>query len=238
MSSVWQITDHTAQLQTAALRGSIDLWNPAGGLRVEEVTGERADGFSLLGILIAPLTTREQQAALECFVRGDDLVARYAETDERPFRAEVYWRFGLPAAAPTSPLATIDLIVSVQTRHLEIDSALAVCSTLPADGRRPMPSDAATAPGRFLFRPNGRRFSYIEMVHPADYRESAVVAAEATGAAAKSDRVTHRLFARRLEKGVILRSRIRGMFVPRDQDVALSDTEFARFAASEPPLTA
>ena len=49
--------------------------------------------------------------------------------------------------------------------------------------------------------------------------------------------LSHRLFAERLEKGVILRSRIRGLFVPRDHDTELAQSEYRRFAASEPPLT-
>ena len=50
-------------------------------------------------------------------------------------------------------------------------------------------------------------------------------------------RLTHRLFAERLEKGVILRSRIRGLFIPRSHTDELARHEYRRFAASKLPLT-
>jgi hypothetical protein len=53
---------------------------------------------------------------------------------------------------------------------------------------------------------------------------------------------THLLFAAELtqfglEKGVILRARVRGVFVPRDRDETLVRAAWQAFVQSEPPLT-
>ena len=94
--------------------------------------------------------------------------------------------------------------------------------------------DPTIGPGCFLFRRAGT-FSYAELVHPADFRQSTLAARESSSA---DVRLAHRLFHRRLEKGVILRSRLRGVFLPREHDMELAAAEYRRFAASEPPPTA
>ena len=48
------------------------------------------------------------------------------------------------------------------------------------------------------------------MVHPADFAGSELTQAEAPGGQVA---IRHRLFVQRLEKGVLLRARVRGMFV-------------------------
>jgi hypothetical protein len=91
------------------------------------------------------------------------------------------------------------------------------------------------APGEiacFIFRLAGSQSSYVEMVHPADFNES-MLRRSPSG----ETELSHRLFAGRLEKGVILRSRIRAIFVPRDSDAALARACYADFAAAEPVLT-
>ena len=72
--------------------------------------------------------------SVDCFVRGNDFVATYAETADRPFRAQIYWRLVENDRSGgdhrAEPIAALELIVSVQTSRLDIDTALAVCTTL------------------------------------------------------------------------------------------------------------
>jgi hypothetical protein len=206
---------------------------------------------------------------VDCFVRGDDFVATYAETADRPFRAQIYWRLvdgeRIGGEQRAEPIAALELIVSVQTSRLDSDTALAVCTTLgsveawrlldaaedrlmsaratsrttaaesAAESARVVPEfHDAERPGCSLLRPIGHGPSYIEMVHPADFRQTTF---EWTTDSSPVVRLAHRLFVERLEKGVILRSRIRGLFVPRSHDTELARSEYRRFAASEPPLT-
>ena len=72
----------------------------------------------------------------------------------------------------------------------------------------------------------------MEMVHPSDFTESAFCRGP-DGAA----ELSNRLFQGRLEKGVILRSRLRALLLPPEDDVALAAACYSDFAASEPPLT-
>ena len=192
-------------------------------------------------------------------------MAVYAERPERPLRAEVYWRvLAADAERPSSPgsedATAIELVISVQTSLLHMDPALTVATLLSAPAgvwrlRHPAgaefavcsaPSDGQNAfepdsgPGCFLFRGAGHLshldLSYLEMVHPADFRHSKLTGDAVTG----GWRLEHRLFETALgglEKGVILRSRLRGMFIPRCEDQAIALAEYRRFVASEPPLT-
>ena len=145
----------------------------------------------------------------------------------------------------------VDLIASVQTSFLDSDPSLTVHSLVPARevvqlveveaGRvEPIEWNSAeqhrlAAAGEipcFIFRLAGSQSSYVEMVHPADFNESTL-----RRSPSGETELSHRLFAGRLEKGVILRSRIRAIFVPRDSDAALARACYADFAAAEPVLT-
>jgi hypothetical protein len=93
------------------------------------------------------------------------------------------------------------------------------------------------------------------MIHPGDFRGTTISATAATAAAsprtnelaqsrAKSDDAVRRitltsiLFPERLEKGVIRRGRLAGIFVPRDGDEEAAAHFYRQWRASPPPLTA
>jgi len=187
---------------------------------------------------------------------------------DRPFRAQIYWRLvddETGGGHRTEPFAALELIVSVQTSRLDSDTSLAVARRSPASNlgecstrrtiasrrtairrrticrnakaRAVIPScPSSTRPiARLLFVSANRIGpSYIEMVHPADFRQTTF---DGWPIPRRSFAFAS-LFAERLEKGVILRSRIRGLFIARSHDTETARTEYRRFAASEPPLTA
>jgi len=269
-SSHWQIVGRVATLRTENLTATVDADDPAAGLRIESLCGDLIAGAALFGVQIEPpVRAAEKTSAtmppVDCFARGNDFVATYAETAERPFRAQIYWRLVESERSGgnhrAEPIGALELIVSVQTSRLDTETSLAVCTTLSSveawrlldaaedrltsdrDLSRAATADSATVvpdfqetdhPGCCLLRPIGNGPSYIEMVHPADFRQTTF---EWTTDSSPAVRLAHRLFAERLEKGVILRSRIRGLFVPRSHDTELARSEYRRFAASEPPLT-
>jgi hypothetical protein len=100
---------------------------------------------------------------------------------------------------------------------------------------------------RWELTPNrATRYSYVEMVHPADFNRSVVTTSSMQSAASAPSTTTsqtggssikHHLFQQRLEKGVILRARIRAAVVKRSADEPMAITAYERFAAAEPPLT-
>jgi hypothetical protein len=145
--------------------------------------------------------------------------------------------------------AVIDLQISVQTPLLDSDPRQTVRSSLPMgemlrmdesatkfeplvlsfDGKRNMELNEPQA--CYLVRPAGTDFSYVEMVHPADAGSSAL---ESYGAKIGLART---LFVSTLEKGVILRARLRGALIPREGDEAVAAALYADLLAAELPLT-
>jgi hypothetical protein len=150
-------------------------------------------------------------------------------------------------------LAALELIVSVQTSLLESMPALTVNSdtavtellrltdvnrsrfeTIEAQSSSRFDADGSPAPGCYLFRLPLGEFSYAEMVHPADFRGSTLTPADHS----RRVRTGHALFRQFLEKGVILRARVRGVLVTRTRDAETVALCYRVFAGGEPPLTA
>jgi hypothetical protein len=243
----WQLEVHQACLSLGELSGAIDLRAPGEGLKL------RFHGqlFTALAVELPTLTDTQATTALEAWVRGNDLVATYSQRQDRHTRGQMYLRaqqyLNAGSAAPA-----IELITSVQTSLLDSDPSLNVRSRIAARDilrlteiatNRAMPIERnddqqhfLAAPAEiacFIFRLNGGQSSYVEMVHPADFNHS-VLRRLPSG----ETELSHRLFAGRLEKGVILRSRVRALLVPSENDAALASACYADFATSEPVLTA
>ncbi len=257
--SLWQVDGPVARLEGGALRAEIDLRHPEVGLRVQQVATLPIKDTALFRIDFSRLFGAAAHSNGELVARGNDLIATFSETPGHPFRVQAYWRLldhatgaepngGSP---PNRPLAAIELILSVQTSLLDSDPTLFVESILPAAhverlvGRGKTSTSpaqfeqltlqsrvrAATGTGCFrLAIVEG--LHYVEIVHPADF-EVAEIEQIGTGVG-----ITHRLFAHFLEKGVILRSRIRGLFYSATPDVESVAQAYDEFVHSEPPLTA
>lgn len=112
------------------------------------------------------------------------------------------------------------------------DRAVALFSM---DGRTPRFGETVLAPAYgypiVVYRLRNPDWSYVEMSHPED---CARIVARVDAAVA---RVSFGLFGLDLEKGVILRGRVRGIFVPRRADLDQAMELFKRFLAQKPPLS-
>ncbi|MDZ4819055.1 MAG: hypothetical protein SGJ20_08790 [Planctomycetota bacterium] len=245
--------------QTVDLRCEVDLTQPADGLKI------RQHG-SVIGNFLAPLlppvavdeiaapaTQKESEptasatSQLDCYVRGADLVITYT-LQHRPLRSQFYLRLLQPQQESLRH-AGIELIASVQTPLLDSNPIIDIRSIVQTgeilrltDVQRETYStpeslqvlDGTSGTGCFLIRLKNADWTYVEMVHPLDFCESLLMPDDQEST---QTRLTHRLFAGRLEKGVVLRSRIRGVFVPRQNDCHAAAVEYQAFASSEPPLT-
>jgi hypothetical protein len=250
-SFMWRVEDHNARLTLGELSGSLDLLNPAAGL------GQLAVGGNPLAAAVLQVAwpEREEPAEppLEHYVRGGDLVANYGETSDWPFRAQLYWRTGTHRGpqGQAAALAAIELVASIQTQLLDTQARLCARSRVAArevfrlrDPRRAefercQPSRSkrfqrGQEPACFLLRLDDR-LSYGEMVHPLDFHGS--VLAFGSGPAGADVSLNHDLFLSPLEKGVILRARVLGVFLPRRDDQQALAAHYATFSAAEPPLT-
>jgi len=242
----WRLDKFRASLALGELHGTVDLLSPEQGLQLRG----QSEPLNVLAVDLPGVPDSRAATSLDAWVRGGDLVATYAQSEDRPTRGQVYWRAHL-CSKNGQQHPVVDLIASVQTSLLDSDPALTVYSRIPArevvqlievEAGRVKPIEwneaelhSLAALGEiacFIFRLDGSQSSYVEMVHPADFNES-MLRRSPSG----ETELSHHLFAGRLEKGVILRSRIRAIFVPRDADVALASGYYSDFAAAEPVLT-
>jgi hypothetical protein len=88
-------------------------------------------------------------------------------------------------------------------------------------------------PGCYLWRLSGDRWSFAEMLLPSDFHSTEI---RSDGAGMFS--LSHRLFERSLEKGVILKARVRGVLLDRGRDAVCTLEWYRHLLQSDPPLTA
>ncbi|HVW38754.1 MAG TPA: hypothetical protein VHB99_15675, partial [Pirellulales bacterium] len=237
----------SAKLQSASLCGEVDLRSPERGLfnlawrdqalAAHEILGVRLDASEAAG-----------ESLCDGYERGGDLIATYEQTAARPLRVQVYWRAADAGAMGTS----IDLQLSVQTSLLDSRPALFAATRLPkADVQRlvdiatgkfeileptidkPWTIESHSEPLCWLIRWPQAGLSYIELAMPGETRRS-----ELSLSADCRLTLSHEVFAEPLEKGVILRTRIRGAYLPCDADEQLAMQAWREFISAPPPLTA
>lgn len=205
---------------------AIDLAHPRLGLRL-------ADGAaSILGLQLGTtlLDIGGAVEPTESYVRGADLVATYNETETRPLRVQAYWHIAELARLPRYDDARlIELQVSINTSLLDLRPTLDVVTTTGAPVERLSIGEASA----WLVRLPHVPYTYIEIPHPRDCARTAF--APAAGEA--KNVLRHTLFGRKLEKGVIMRGRVRGALVPRDSDVAAAEALVDDLLEAAPPLT-
>jgi len=249
----WDLRDRFARCQFDRWSATVDLRKPDRGLTDFQIGGHRLSGTELLGLSWPAPQVDLRSELVECYHRGPDLIAAYCESAAWPVRVDARWRVA-PSTEVAAVLAIVDLIVSVRTELLESWPELAVRSSIPsrevlgltgAESAHfaPFPDIAAVpvvvnserGPGCWLFRFLDTELSYGEMVHPADFQRSDLKRPAGLAAAVE---VRHRLFAERLERGVILRARVRGVLVDAVDDARQVAGCYAAFAAADPPLGA
>jgi hypothetical protein len=258
MHSPWRLDERRATLELGPLDAYIDLDQPALGLQHLKMAGSVIAAAQLLGVELPPGDTAGDRL-VEAYLRGADLIATYADIAQPAFRWQIYWR-ALPGRFPQA-LAAIEAIVSVQTGLLDSWPQLTLRSVLPTAGAAlwhansdgaglrcerfdPGPTvktiAAAEGWGCFGFDLPGAAASYVEMVHPADFDSSTVeYLALPSGGTCPGAGVSlrHALFRERLEKGVILRSRVLGLLLPEWPTCGtIADIQRA-FVDEELPLT-
>ena len=246
----WQLEGSQARLRVDALGATLDLARPDDGLRQFSIGDLLLENMHAMALQLPSSAAADARQPLsEGYVRGDDLTAVYHESPGWPVQVDALWRAIRPSAGQTL-LAAVDLIVSVRTGLLSSRPGMAVCTAAPGEEAfrladlsgpqydRPdltpggaVAIEPAAGPGCLVFRITST-VSYVEMIHPADFHRDQLRAAPRGG----SLEWRHRLFPETLEKGVILRARVRGVFLPRQDDLASAAAHYAAFAAAEPPL--
>lgn len=251
MTVAWQLDASAARLVDRTIAGQIDLLRPNDGLSVRLAGNPPLRILGLARGDQGPLDSSQ----VEAYVRGADLVATYDELPPRNLRAQVYWRrlhsADFASSGSSRINAAFDFIVSVNTSLLDTDPQASIRAQLPAcaealslnrSGRFEMlpflakgrTLTSVESAGCLLIRLVGGRFSYVEMVHPLDFNRTTI---ECQTAAATRVDLSHQLFQERLEKGVILRARLRAAVLATENDESTAQAAYCHFATAEPPLT-
>jgi hypothetical protein len=165
------------------------------------------------------------RATPDVVLRQDTLLAHFAPTTRRPVECQARWR--------VHPEGIIDLEVSTLTPGKWDGLAVQTHSTfkLTSLTANEIVVDDSVSPGIVLYRPAASQFTYAEFCHPFDGIGLEVKPEDGMHAA------RFRLFGHDLEKGVILRGRLRGILLPRAVDVAAAQAAYQRFLAEPPNLT-
>ena len=228
----WTIHHNTAKLSLDKLNAEIDLARPDLGLAGIQWAGKSLANWSLWQI---EWDTKGPPS--DAYVRENDLVATYERTSEQPLRLQIYWRAlsneqappntAQPHASTARPHATgVEMIVSVQTELLDLDPRMRLTS-------RVANAECHATPNCVLCRPREGKTTFAHLVHPGDLSQVRL----SSDAKENVTLIQTTLFARQLEKGVILRSRLRAYFMERANDEAVVRQLAELFAATEPPLT-
>ncbi len=246
---MWRFDDGQARWSSQELEVQVDLNLPSSGATDLCVADQQFADARLFAISLVGAKSHEVQPPQESYLRGDDLVATYAEVEGANIGAQLYWRVLSQRHGMAIP--ALELVVSAQTSLLTSDPTIQLASQLPicpvtwlvdedrmeyqpVEGSPEVTYSATDGCSLFLFRPAGLSVSYAEFVHPSDF-----VSAKLAGSDVDAGRLhlTRQLIPESLEKGVIRRSRARGVFVPRAEDKMLATQCYQEFARSAPPLT-
>jgi len=246
-ASPWTLAGDKAILKRPGISAELDLKRPGLGLHNLKVAGQCWEAARLLGVTWGDASD-QPHAVSDGYVRGEDLIATYAEEARRPFAPQVYWRVGNPPPpADGGAGLQIELLVSVQTQVLDAEPRMTALSAVRASEFLYLEDEAA---GRFaalepgtdlppsaaclLVRLADSPLSYVEMVHPRDFNPGHLSVAQS----GENWTIRHTLIACRMEKGVIIRVRLRGGIVPRSRDVDAAAGLYEAFSHAALPLSA
>jgi hypothetical protein len=218
-----------AKFDDGNLRARIDLLRPLDGLCALSFSGQTFAGDErALGVDVGKVSA-DDVSLPETYARVDDLVATYRQTETRPFRLQAYWRRVRLADRFDGRATAIELQISINTSLLDTHPAVRVTSCI-AGSLAAAPASASAERRYSIVRTAGGAV-YWEAVHPSDERP-------AHGEATREGGVrTHALFGDFLEKGVIVRARIRGAFLPASTTEADLDGLYDEFVREPLPLT-
>jgi hypothetical protein len=250
---LWQeANDRTVRLQLERCTAVVDPLNPGAGLQQVTLDGRELPGFQPLAPQLEPVEPSSENRP-EWYVRGGDLVTTYSNRPAANLRSQVYWRAS--SHERMGAIAAVELLLSVQTSLLDSHPRMFTHSRIVAGEASRLnqreggtfvnivppvgdadPEGIPGAPHCYLFRLPGRQYSYVEMVHPDDTRDSTW-----DGWLYGTDyrlELRHELFSETLEKGVILRARVLGVILDRRDDKAAALRHWEAFLRKALPLTA
>ena len=246
VAEFWSLDQRIGRLHFGPVTAQIDLSRPHLGLHAIRLASTPLDA-RLLALL--PSDSDTWPAGLvDAYIRSQDLIATYAAVDTWPYAPQIYWGVD-PANNGSGVVASLSLVVSIQTHLLDTQPRIEVRSRLCAEelllvrvtGDDLLVDSHVTGEQQIepwssscglVWRLAGGTMSYAEIMPTSDFRRLAIE--HDPGGEIQS---RWELFAEFLEKGVIRRARMQSIFLPRENDVQLA-AEFCQAIERRPlPLT-
>jgi len=245
---MWTIQGPQAQLQTSNFSGTLDLGVPEAGLQELCFSEQSLAAVRLLGVSLAQKLVDVSQINNH-YTRDNCLVASYGDVLKTDCHAQLQWRCIDPQ--PGLWLRGLELIISFEapllTRLPEWKTTSEIAAQLifsPVDDDaqtwNPIDQNGNGHPpdeNRYkmiLCRFPEQKLSYVEMVH--SQQPCLTVFPTTPHSAPKIIRWGMQMSADHLEKGVILRRVLRGLFLPLEKDEALARKAYQHFSTIAPPL--
>ncbi len=220
----WILSKYKASLQTDKLSAAFRLDQQSAGLTLS-FHGTTWSQATLAGIQLPD--SDDLLAPSDSYLRGADAIADY-ELPENEIHVEIYRR-NLQLAVGDAQCPGIETIVALWTDRL--DTAPVVNATTTVSNAEVVSLEAACPLGSaWLIRPTDAAWSYVEMIPSTDF-QSASQSVDGT-----STVIRYPFFGQHLEKGVIRKARIRGLFVERSRDVERATAALQSLQSEAPPL--
>jgi hypothetical protein len=229
-SRYWKLNGTIADLRRGPLSARVDVSRPDMGLQQLQLNGQVMPS-RLLAVQrhdeTAQTTSPWPLQLADAYVRGDDLVASYKPSDDWPYSPQLYWSAS-SLQGIDGLLGSLSLLISVETHLLDTWPRITVSSQLACQelleitattgATKSLQSNDTIRPSKttacILHRLASAPISYVEIMPPNDFREL-TVQQHPNGEV----RAQWHVLADFLEKGVIRRSRLHAVFMPRENDV-------------------
>jgi len=262
-SGPWSLRSGAAKYESPSLSSEIDLADVSRGVRVRRLHGRPCDDLECLALGLGVELDTNALRRTEQYVRSNSLAAEYEVASDPPFRLALRWEGceQLPGGG-----IGMDLTASVNAVRLDSHPEICVRTEIrgpctlsyltsvtsdewqpvsPVEGRwiELVSEDQDARPSCVLISPT--RHSPLTSPDDASYAQSlfyAEMAAPpdvvATSFCMADDRLQlrHSLFDLSLEKGVILKTRIRAVFYPPEAVRESVTATFRQLLSGPPPL--
>jgi hypothetical protein len=256
-SQTWSLQRTIGAIHGKQVSGRVDVARPDRGLGELQFRGRRVLGelFCLQREIASAEDHSEEPLSnggwplkvADSYVRGDDLVVSYHPAENWPYSPQVYWRAA--ALSHEKVIASLSLWISVQTHLLDTYPLISLSSHLATTELLLVANGTAGSDSKviacdcsielesgtccLLRRLADADLSYAEYMPASDFQALRI----RTGSRGEWQ-VEWRLFADFLEKGVIRRARMHGVFLPRQDDLEIAVSCCEAIEREALPLTA
>lgn len=246
---MWTADNHVRFFNAHGLQARWNIAHPDAGFDSIRWNEKSCDHLRILQCRNANSAGDPEDELIDTYLREDDLVATYVQAPKRVNRKQVYLR---PAGfLYPEPIAGIEIVFSMQTERLDGDPQLSIRSEAPTTRMHALVNPAAPQwetldpteealdlpthqfCGAFATELSGSEAIFAQVIDPSDFLGGRWIRqSESSNLFALSFPV----FGSSLEKGVIRRGRVTGLFLPNTSGALDSLLSFYQWYRESPPM--